>query len=161
MSLFKKTYTVSERDAEIAAARRTWSECDPLLVHLLGKSEQDYLDEVAANCPLATPEISEPRALTLTEKAAVDAEQNLATIFGGIYRDRECSSIPAIAALERAEEQNSFAKVFGRQPSVQTPFAEMLKAALQQAASELKKRYDRAPLAVPTSGARSEEHTSE
>src|SRR6266851_6710398 len=81
MSLFKKTYTVAERDAEIAAARRTWNECNPELVHLLGKSEEDYVNEVAANCPLA--EISEPRALTLTEKAAVDTEQNLATVFGG------------------------------------------------------------------------------
>src|SRR5260370_27562061 len=157
MSLFKKTYTVSERDAEIAAARRTWSECDPLLVHLLGKSEQDFLDGVAANHPLASPEISEPRALTLTEKAAVDTEQNLATIFGGVYVHKQYSSVGAIAALERAEERRDFEKVFGHQPHVATPFDEMLKAAIQEAVVELRKRHSeyREPLVIPTSSASS------
>ncbi len=127
-----------------------WNGCDPTLTHMLGNSEQDFLDAAPSE---GAPEVVPARPLTLVEKVALDDALARTTLFGGIYRDREYSSVPAIAALERAEEQNSFAKVFGRQPSVQTPFDEMFSTAWREAVAQFKKRYEREPLIIRSSSA--------
>src|SRR6267154_1652643 len=146
MDIFKR-YT----PAELKDARADFERVDPAVQHMIAESNDDFFAKFET--PVDEIRIDASRPLTLTEKAAVDAEQNVATIFGGIYVPKQYSSIPALASLEKAKEKENVEKLLGHQPRAQTPFDQMIEEAVAQAVVEMKKRYEREPLAVPTPGA--------
>ncbi len=161
MDFSKRYYTPAERDAEIKAARETWNRCDPELTHLLGKSEQDFLDSVAASCPLAPPEISATRPLTALEKAEQDAELNRLSLFGGAYAPKEYSTIPGIAQMEKAQERQDLEKLVAPGVRAKNSLDGMIASAIEKAARETltkggnipRRESEREPLVVRTSGA--------
>ncbi len=142
MNPFTKTLTREER-------RKIWDGCDPLLTHMLG-CQEDFLSGTSET----EPEIVPARPLTLVEKVALDNELARTTLFGGIYRDREYSSVPGIAGMQKAEEKENLEKLLGRQPRVQSSLDAMIAEAIQEA---LTKRYVpgehfREPLQIRTGG---------
>ena len=144
MNPFTKTLTREERSA-------IWNGCDPTLTHMLGNSEQDFLDAAPSE---GAPEVVPARPLTLVEKVALDDALARTTLFGGIYRDREYSSVPGIAGMQKAEEKENLEKLLGRQPRVQSSLDAMIAEAIQEA---LTKRYVpgehfREPLQIRTGG---------
>src|SRR5467141_4743507 len=104
MDIFKK-HSLAERDAAIKEARDAYDGVDPELQHMIAPSDNDFLAKVEAAITVAPIEIAESRPLTTVEKAALDTEQDLATLFHGAYKPREYSAIPAFAEMEKAEER--------------------------------------------------------
>jgi len=147
MDFLKKHYTPAELDAEIRAARQTWNECDPELTHLLGKTEQDYLDSVAANCPLAAPEIVAAPELTKAERDEMDSQ----LLFEQMYSDRisESTGVAALAELVAANERADLEKLLAPARRAQSALDGMIDRAVGEALEKLTKRTGSQSQVVP------------
>src|SRR5260370_28897126 len=90
--------------------RKICDSCDPLLTHMLGSTEEDFLNAAPSE---AAPEVVPARSLTLVEKTQLQNEIDRTTLFNGAYATREYSPVLAIAQMQRAEEREGLEKLLG------------------------------------------------
>ncbi len=145
----KRVKSQEEKNELLRLAKQEWDEAGEF-AHLLGDDQENYLQKTADNIIVEAERI-EPRALTPMEKAALDDQQGRLEIFGGKYADKEYSAIPAIAELERAQEEAGLQKLLGPADRAESQLESLVRGIVQKTVGNLTvpvRESDREGLAI-------------
>ena len=162
MDPFRKVVkTEEEKRALIAVAKKEWDALDPTISHLVASSEEDYLSRIADGIEVEKEVFVPARELTATELA----KQNGELMFSQMYGDRaddKYSSVPALAAMEKAQERGDFEKLVGRARPAETWLEELVRQAITKVQTVPRRASDRSELGiVPRMAAASEGDNSD